>query len=132
MNRERIPDELRRFILADIPSVPFLEAMLLLRREAGRAWESRLLARELYVDDAVARALLDELHSAGILVKDHGKPPAFRYGPSPESLRRMIDLLAECYSRHLVEISNLIHAKRGKSGTREQSAADAVKGQKNS
>ncbi len=38
MTATDIPDDLRRFILTSVPSVPYLEAILLLQRERGTAW----------------------------------------------------------------------------------------------
>ncbi|HJV83736.1 hypothetical protein [Noviherbaspirillum sp.] len=113
MNREQIPDEVRRFILASVPSVPFLEAMLLLRRNAAQDWDSKLLATRLYLSERSASELLGALHAAGVLAMAEDNA-VFRYHPVPDSLRQMIDLLADSYAYHLVEISSLIHSKTGK------------------
>src|SRR3569832_623955 len=43
--RPPIPDDVRRFILASVPSVPYLEAMLLLRAEPELPWDKEALAR---------------------------------------------------------------------------------------
>ncbi len=46
MNRgEPIPEDLRRLILTAIPSVPYLEAMLLLRMAPERQWDTREVAQ---------------------------------------------------------------------------------------
>ena len=41
--RSAIPDDVRRFILTSVPSVPYLEAMLLLRGEPQAAWDASAL-----------------------------------------------------------------------------------------
>ncbi|WP_136419057.1 hypothetical protein [Herbaspirillum sp. ST 5-3] len=128
MNREQIPDEARRFILASIPSVPFLEAMLLLRRNAAQDWDSKRLATRLYLSERSASELLSALQAADVLATTDNNA-VFRYQPASESLRQMIDLLAESYAHHLVEISNLIHSKTGK---RAHQFADAFKWRKDS
>ena len=57
-----IPDDLRRFILTSVPSVPYLEAILLLQRERGAGWTAPLLARRLYLPESRAVELLGHLH----------------------------------------------------------------------
>ena len=60
-----IPQDLRRFVVTGIPSVPFLEALLLLRGEAERAWPSDDIARRLYVRPRDAAALRTPLTGWG-------------------------------------------------------------------
>jgi hypothetical protein len=106
-----IPEDLRRFVLASIPSVPFLEALLLLRADPGQQWDSATLAGRLYTRDRLAQALLDELCRAGMARRCD--PPAgalYCYAPAGEALRERIDLLADLYARHLVEVTHLIHS----------------------
>ena len=68
-----IPDDIRRFILTSIPSVPYLEAMLLLRNETQRPWDGKTLAQRLYMSEKAAAQLLAELHEAPIaqIVEPH-------------------------------------------------------------
>jgi hypothetical protein len=108
-----IPDEVRRFILAAIPSVPFLEAMLLMRRAGPVNWGVTDLARGLYLSDKVAAGLLDQLHGAGVIVLESTPPHSYRYAPSAE-LAANIDQLAEVYADNLIGVSNLIHSSTGK------------------
>lgn len=124
-----IPDDIRRFILTCIPSVPYLEAMLLLRNEAASAWNGKALAQRLYVGEKAAHALLAELHEAGILQSGEPDSAIYRYNPTSDELRQMIDQLADTYSRHLVEVTNLIHSKTGK---KAQQFANAFKWRKES
>ncbi len=86
-------------------------------------------AAELYLNEAAARALLLDLHAAGVLAMDDENPPSISYAPSCEGLRRMIDRLAESYPQHLVDISNLIHARNRERGL---AAADTVNGRERS
>lgn len=112
MDREPIPDDVKRFILLCIPSVPYLEAMLLCRHDAHRSWNAQDVSQRLYMSEKAAFALLEELCTAGVLEK-----PAegqYRYCPQPEKLRQMIDRLAATYSTHLVDVSRLIHSKTNK------------------
>lgn len=127
MGLEHIPDDLKRFILTSVPSVPFLEAMLLLRNGWKDEWDASRLAKRLYISERAAAALLRELHEARILTLSEADPTMHRYYPASPELRDMIDRLAITYARHLVEISNLIHSKTNKQA---HQFADAFKWRK--
>jgi hypothetical protein len=125
-----IPEGTRRFVLTSIPSVPFLEALLLLRADAAQQWTPEALARRLYVRDRMAQELLDGLCTAGMAIPC--EPPAahcYRYQPASEELRDRIDQLADQYARHLVEVTLLIHSSLDR---KAQQFADAFKWRKDS
>jgi hypothetical protein len=107
-----IPEALRRFILTAIPSVPFLEALLLLRADAGRSWLSAEVAKRLYVRERAALGLLEQLCQAG-MVRAGGSAdaPAWRYDPATPATGQLVEGLAELYSRQLVQVTTLIHSK---------------------
>jgi hypothetical protein len=130
MDKPAIPEEIRRFVLTSIPSVPFLEALLLLRAAPASSWDGHGLARRLYVGDRVAQTLLDELEAAGMAMRtDARERPAWRYAPSDPQLARRIDELADAYARHLVEVTVLIHSSIDRKAHR---FADAFKWRKDS
>jgi hypothetical protein len=111
MNRPPIPEDLRRFILTSIPSVPFLEALLLLRANPGLQWSGEMLAGRLYTSERTAQGLLDELCRAGMA--RHCEVPHqhyYCYGPGSDALRARLDDLADLYARHLVDVTHLIHS----------------------
>jgi hypothetical protein len=74
MNREPIPKDIRRFILTSITSVPYLEAILLLRNEPQSPWDSQRLTQRLYISEKAGGELLSELHAAGFLAVTEGDP----------------------------------------------------------
>lgn len=108
MSRPALPDEIRRFVLTSIPSVPYLEAMLLLRSEPGAVWNAARLARRLYVPESDAQQLLAALQGGGVARLDESN--ALEYSPTPE-LARVIEMLAQCYAQNLMGITELIHAR---------------------
>ena len=108
MAKPPLPDEIRRFVLTSIPSVPYLEALLLLRSQEQQAWRTPDVARRLYVPDALAAELLQSLHASG-LVDMEGE--SFRYAPRQEATRATIDQLQQLYATRLVEITSLIHTR---------------------
>jgi hypothetical protein len=110
MSQTPVPQDLRTFILMSVGSVPYLEAMLLLRREPELPWDARRLARRLYVAEKKSDELLQALLQAGIVVPAQGAGAAFCYRPESPELAAMVDRLAEFYASHLVEVTHLIHA----------------------
>jgi len=106
---EDIPVAVRRLILESIDSVPELEAILLLRENAGRTWNAAETGERLYVSKAVAAHILGVLGARGFLSSEDGE--RYRYAPASPELAAMTDELAFSYSHHLVAVTHLIHAK---------------------
>lgn len=107
-----IPDDVQRFVLLTIPSVPYLEALLLMRSTPGRTWDAAQVAQRLYLSDKVGASLLSGLAAAG--VADAEQSGQYRYRPQSEELTELIDRLAIVYAKNLVGVSNLIHSKMSK------------------
>ena len=116
----QIPDDLRRFILTSVPSVPYLEAMLLLRAGPGADWQSADLARRLYIPQQKAEELLRQLVDAG-LVANEGS--CWRWRPEAEGAA-LVDRLARIYAGELVEVTELIHTREER---RARQFADAFR-----
>jgi hypothetical protein len=107
-----LPDDLRRFILTRIASVPHLEALLLLRAQPDRDWDTETVARRLYVAGRGAAKLLDELCDMGALAaRGDGEARTYQYRPQYGELAAMIERLAAAYASNLVGVSGLIHSK---------------------
>jgi hypothetical protein len=125
MEPAELPDDIRRFILTSVPSVPYLEAILLLRTHPEMGWDVRSLAARLYVAERQAAEVLAALAAAGIARgEDHGDTALFRYAPATAELRERLDSLAQAYSANLVGITDLIHSRLDK---RAQQFADAFR-----
>ncbi|WP_291868603.1 hypothetical protein [Bradyrhizobium sp.] len=107
MPDELVPDVVLDLIQRHIDSVAQLEALLLLRANPADSWTASLIARRLYApEDDIVRALA-LLCADGFLTRDHD---TYRYECSVEK-RERVNRLAEVYSRHLILVTNLIHAK---------------------
>ena len=106
--------DLRRFVVAKIPTVSHLEALLLLRSTAA-AWPIAQLGARLYVSDMQAAQLVDDLQARGLAV--HLGENA-QYLPKSERVARVVDELAMVYGRRLVEITQLIHTVNEKKARR--------------
>lgn len=121
MQSGTVPDDVRRFVLTSIPSVPYAEAVLLLRRSAGEALSSSEVARALYVGERAALELLGLGVETGVLHRDHA---GYRYQPRDEALARAWDRFAHCYTTQLIVVTQLIHGTSQKSA---QLFADAFR-----
>lgn len=109
MAKSEISADVRRFVLTRIPSVPHIEALMLMRSTAPTPWSAAELAQRLYVRTAVAQDVLTDLHQAGML---HSETPSqYFFERQPGPLGDVIETLAVLYSTHLVEITMLIHSK---------------------
>jgi hypothetical protein len=109
-----LPDDIRRFLLVAVPSVPHLEALLLLHEEP-RPWTSPSLASRLYVPAETAEGLLQDLVERHLALR---AGDAFTYGPTDAAKREVIGRLAELYARNVVEVAQLIHAKTDQAAQR--------------
>ena len=123
MSQSSLPPDITRFVLTSIPSVPHLEAMLLLHQDAVVSWCAKDLGQRLYIPEKNAEALLQELTEVEMLIYD-GDTQTYRFSPASAALRELIDKLAVVYTKNIVEISNLIHSK---SSSQVQQFADAFK-----
>ena len=122
MTSSELPADLRRFILTSIPSVPYLEAVLLLRAAPDEAWGAAQLARRLYVPEHTGMELLALLRDSGI-ASEGESAGTVRYAPVAE-LRGLVDQLAAAYAHDLVAVTRLIHSRIDR---RAQQFADAFR-----
>ena len=112
-----IPDELRRFVLTSIPTVPHLETLLLLWREPRASWSVEEIAQRLYVPPEVAHGLAHDLCVADLLHCE-GEPPRYASRREPEPVAALVRSLEEAYTRHLREVTRLIHSHRDRRAQR--------------
>lgn len=93
-----------------MPSVPHLEALLLLRGDSHRPWNATQIAQRLYIDDAAATAILEHLTGVGLIARGP-QSNAYRYAPSAPGQAEMADRLADLHAHALVAVTNLIHGR---------------------
>jgi len=124
MKQAVLTDEVRRLIFS-IPSIPHLEAILLMRGGA-ETWEPARLAQRLYLPAERAAAILSDLVAANICSPAATAPTAYRYQPATAELDALVGSLERYYSQHLIEVTNMIHAS-SRRHSRIQEFADAFK-----
>jgi len=108
-----LPEGVQRLIAEHIDSVEQLEILLLLHKDAARAWSAEAVARELRVSHISAGDRLKELMRAGILVRVEGagSGPEYRYAPESPKLEESVSGLEKAYSERRVTVINLIFSK---------------------
>ena len=120
MPKSELPADVRRFVLARFPSVPHIDALLLLHSSAPQSWSALELAQRLYVRPALAADVLAELHQADIIRADSSS--SYFFERQPGDVGHVIDMLSVLYSTHLVEVTTLIHSRMDR---KAQQFADA-------
>ena len=128
MSHEALPDDVRRFVLTSVPSVPYIESLLLMRREAEATWTSARLAGRVYLPVAQAARLLEALEASGIAARVPDTEGGYRYGP-PKELAELLDRVAAHYAINLLAITDLIHSSLNR---RANQFADAFRWRKDS
>ncbi|HEY0587782.1 MAG TPA: hypothetical protein VGD52_16730 [Pseudoduganella sp.] len=106
-----VPDDIRRFVIQRVPSVPYIEAVLLMRDNRHCAWSAAVLARRLYLGLEETTQLLERLRADQLVVEEGGNGPGFRYAPASPEVEGIWDRLAVVYAQHLIEVSTLIHTR---------------------
>jgi hypothetical protein len=106
-----IPEDVRDFIVRHIDSIAQLEALLLVRTSPTERWSSATIGARLYVDEAQAAAIITRLQADGFLTGDGS---TFHYAASGTRVDVTVGRLAALYTKHLIPVTNLIHAKPGR------------------
>lgn len=104
-------DQVLRFVLDQIDSVPELEALLLLWQNRPAAWKAADIARRLYIVRDQAQALLVDLSRKGMVAIDPERADSYRYESRSAERDELMARTEAVYRRQIVRISTLIHSK---------------------
>jgi hypothetical protein len=110
MKQTEIPLEVQQFVSASIPTIPHLEALMLLRATAPARWGADSLARRLYISRQAADKVLADLSKDGILGCIE-VDAAFFYPARAGAPTALVDQLGALYATRLVEITLLVHSR---------------------
>lgn len=119
-----LPDDVRRFLAANIGSVAQLEVLLLLRSSRDHAWSAAEVSRALYTAPEMMAAQLADLEQKGLLEASHCSEQRYRYSPRIEGLDDVADRLADLYKQRRVAVISLMYAEPV---DKAQSFADAFR-----
>jgi hypothetical protein len=108
-----VPDrqQVDRFIVDEIDSVPQLEALLLFWKNRPQVWSCESMAKSLYVSPDVSRDIIERLAQRHLITQVEGSRGEFALNADSEEKERLLASLDAIYRRELVRISNMIHTK---------------------
>jgi predicted ArsR family transcriptional regulator len=104
-------EEVYRFILNQIDSVPQMEALLLLWENRSKQWSENEIAARLYVGVDTVRNIMQELLRRRLVAASTESPKRFWYETRPGDGDSLIEAVAATYRRDLVRVSTFIHTK---------------------
>ncbi len=111
MANNLIPDDVEDFIARHVDSIAQLEALLILRAFSDKQWDVREISKRLYISQTDTLVVLSRLSADGFVVAVGDN---YRYACDNEKARQTIERLAQAYSKHLIPVTNMIHAKPSK------------------
>ena len=108
--KQHISEDLRRFIKEKIQTVLRLEVLLLLHGHQPSAFTAPEVANRLGFETDTTAHEIEELEAIGVVVQPNRDKTKYRYDPSSETLRSLIEQLALHYSKHRVPILSVMLA----------------------
>jgi predicted transcriptional regulator len=115
-----------RFILAEIDSVPHLEALLLLFNSRPKTWSVDEMGQSLYVRNEIASRILDSLVQRNLIATSPQAPGNYFYNPDDEYKNQLLEDVDAVYRKEVVRISSMIHSK-APAGLRDFARAFRIK-----
>ena len=115
-----------RFILAEIDSVPHLEALLLLFKSRPKTWSIDEMGQSIYVRSEVAARILESLVQRNLIATISGAPGGFFYSQDDEYRNQLLEDVDAVYRKEVVRISSMIHSK-APAGVRDFARAFRIK-----
>jgi hypothetical protein len=109
MSSRELPRDVEAFIRAHIRSVTQLEVLLLLHKFPERWWTPEEVDRELRSAVATTRQHLDELCKAGLVAMQAEAAPTFRFAPTGDRDRAVVDALSERFRTHFHTVVETIY-----------------------
>jgi hypothetical protein len=111
VSSEEFPADVERFINEQVNSVAQLEILLLLRSDSARQWTTSDVAGALRTTPETAAEQLATLRNQELAAQQDDAGQVYRYAPSSEELRQLIDRLAAIYEERRVTVITMIYSK---------------------
>jgi len=119
-HEEALPEEIVKFLDANIESVEQLEVLRLLSVNRGRAWRVAELARQVQTPPHSMARHLAALESRALLtVRREGEPAYLHGSPTPQIAQLLNDLL-RCYNERPVSMIKRIYARPSTDGGQQE------------
>lgn len=105
------PANLKDFIARHIESVAQMEALFMLRQDAGRQWTSEELSKSLYITSDMGDAMLLDLERRGFVVREKDSATTYRYQPADPAADNLIAKLGDIYQERRVAVITQIYSR---------------------
>jgi hypothetical protein len=107
-----IPPHVARFINDHVDSVELVEVLLLLRRDAARAWTAEQVSEQLYTSPGSAANRLEALNRSGLAARaGEGASATYLYAPADAERDRAATDLEQVYATRRTTVINMIFSK---------------------
>lgn len=106
-----IPPEVQRFVAENIEAAEQLDILLLLYRNADRAYTALEVSQAVFTVASAATLRLEGLVARGLLTSTGTADPEYRFAPRTEALARDADRLAEVYQADRIGVIQLLFAR---------------------
>ena len=117
-DQREIRKDVDEFVLAEIDSVPHLEALLILWRQRPKDWSAAEMGKALYVEPGFAEQILKDLVQRKLAAAAPHSSDRYSYNAASEERNSLIQALDAIYRREIVRVSRMIHGK-GSAAVRE-------------
>lgn len=104
-------EQVDRFLVDEIDTVPQLEALLLIWNRRPKKWYCSEIAKALYISQELAQEVINHLVLHHLLVKVENSSDCYALRTDSPEKEQLLASLDAMYRRELVRVSNLIHAK---------------------
>jgi hypothetical protein len=109
---EPFPEDLDRFLEANIESVDQLEILRILSEDSGREWSIREVAGATHTVEQNAAQNVWALQSRGLLMAERRNPEVVcRYGASSSDLESLLQRQLQLYRERPVSMIRIIYAR---------------------
>lgn len=104
-------EQIDRFLVDEIDTVPQLEALLLIWNRRHKLWYPSEIARALYISHELAQDVIRHLVQHRMLTQIEVGADCYELRLDSEEQARLVEGLDAVYRHELVRVSTLIHAK---------------------
>lgn len=108
---EPFPQEIARFVEANIESVDQLEILRVLAANPETAWNVAALAREIHGRPELIALHLNSLDGRGLLTVSRTAEVSYRYGATTPELQEKVHRLLKSYNERPVTMIKLVYAR---------------------
>jgi DNA-binding MarR family transcriptional regulator len=109
---EPLPEEVKKFMEANIDSVDQLEILRVLGEDPHKEWSAPDLAREVQTQPDTIDAHLAALRSRGLLITETRQADLLcRYGPDSPEREAILTRLLQVYRERPVSMIKLVYAR---------------------